>query len=96
MCRVVEGKVTMIQVPGSKGEALMRALSASQPVSNPGVEAICGFSWFSPPLRKVFLRIHQLSALLKNRPFQISIPSGTQRRVKTSSLGKRITNNDYK
>ena len=52
---------------GSKGGAVVRALASHQcgPVSNPGVDAICGLSYcgFSPFLREVFLRVLRFSPL---------------------------------
>ena len=59
---------------GSKGGAVVRALASHQcgPVSNPGVDAICGLSYcgFSPFLREVFLRVLRFSPLLKNQHLQ--------------------------
>ena len=74
---------------GSKGGAVVRALVSHQcgPVSNPGVDAICGLSYcgFSPFLREVFLRVLRFSPLLKNQHLQIPSRSGTHGHVSASS-----------
>ena len=56
----------------------MRTLASHQcgPGSNPGVDAVCELSLFSPLLREVFLRVLWFSPLLKNQHFQIPVRPG--------------------
>ena len=74
---------------GSKGGAVVRALASHQcgPVSNPGVDAICGLSYcgFSSLLRDVFLRVNRFSPLLKNQHLQIPSRCGKHGHVSTSA-----------
>ena len=59
------------------------ALPSNQccPGSNPCVDAMCGWvcGWFSPLLRKLFLRVLGFSPLLKNQDFHFQIGCSTSK-----------------
>ena len=73
----------------SKSGAVVTAL-ASRQCSRAQILALTPYviwvcCWFSPLIWEVFLRRLRFSLLLKNKPFQIPIQSGTHGHVSTSS-----------